>query len=57
MNVSVACPTQLNRVEVLDLNDLFVVTRENLDQLVHNMSLAVPQREDDDTWKLCGTLF
>jgi hypothetical protein len=55
MNVSVACPAQLDRVEGLDLNDLFVVTRENLDQLVQNISLAVPERAEGDTWKLCGT--
>ena len=55
MNVSVACPAQLNRVEGLDLNDLFVVTRENLDQLVQNISLAVPDRAEDDTWEICTT--
>lgn len=57
MNVSVACPAQLDRVEGLDLNDLFVVSRENLDQLVQNISLAVGDLDKCYDITICRTPF
>lgn len=48
---------QSNTVEILDLQDLFVLTRQNLDQLIQNVSLSVDDVFRDDRpvmVKICG---